>query len=574
MKRKTEESMKFNIGLVIIILSLFSTQCSDKKKQLVPLQLQQQIASDAISSNGNASAASNPTTSTSSNNTTTTPATTTPSASINSAPVTVSGDYITQTTATTIISVSVDATVVDDSDLPVKGAVVEIKDSKSDRLFLQVSDATGFVRGSLSINAIETSISVNVTFNGQAATPAIVVIKKGSNEVLIKLTKIKIGVNSSVITTVAAATPVVDADGDGVPDSLDAYPNDATRSAKVRFPTEGVNTISYEDTFPSLGDADLNDVTIVYFIEEDQNAEGKVVEVRGNYQMMASGAGNKLSVYQRLPNTVNITYESKVYNGSGALQASAPVLKDKTQATSIDVYTPTVTDLEDGLRILGNTTTTMAGSWNAKSTDVNYVNGYFAKTKIIFNTPVARSVIGLAPYDLYIRVESPGNLDTTAAYVNAGGGRPGCKATTTAGGFNVYEIHPVGFCKKADGSEVYKDAANFPYVVIVPGLWKWPLEGKDIRNASMTGYPRFANWMATNGASDADWYNEPNAATSSFVYYKFVTGNKTALDTPSSQLLAFIGKVSLGQYQMALVTLLLTIGLFLAYKWKSQSRQA
>lgn len=111
----------------------------------------------------------------------------------------------------------------------------------------------------------------------------------------------------------------------------------------------------------------MNDVTIVYFIEEDQNAEGKVVEVRGNYQMMASGAGNKLSVYQRLPNTVNITYESKVYNGSGVLQASAAVLKDKTQATSIDVYTPTVTDLEDGLRILGNTTTTMAGSWNARA---------------------------------------------------------------------------------------------------------------------------------------------------------------------------------------------------------------
>ncbi|HRG48148.1 MAG TPA: LruC domain-containing protein [Leptospiraceae bacterium] len=563
--------MKFNIGLVIIILSLFSTQCSDKKKQLVPLQLQQQIVSDTVSSNGNASATNSPATSTGNSST---PTTTTPSASINSAPVTVSGDYITQTTATTIISVSVDATVVDDSDLPVKGAVVEIKDSKSDRLFLQVSDVSGFVRGSLSVNAVETSISVNVTFNGQAATPAIVVIKKGTNEVLIKLTKIKIGVTSSVITTVAAATPVVDADGDGVPDSLDAYPNDATRTAKVRFPTEGVNTIAYEDTFPSASDSDLNDLVIVYFIEEDQNAEGKVVEVRGNYQMMASGAGNKLSVYQRLPNTVNITYQSKVYDGSGVLQASAAVLKDKTQATSIDVYTPTVTDLEDGLRILGNTTTTMTQK-NSMSGQTTYVNGFMAKTKIVFNTPVARSVIGLAPYDLYIRVESPGNLDTTTAYVNAGGGRPGCKATTTAGGFNVYEIHPVGFCKKADGSEVYKDSNNnFPFVVIVPGLWKWPLESKKIYQAGSTGYPRFANWMATNGTSDADWYNEPDAATSPNVYYSFVTGNKTALDAPNSQLLAFIGKVSLGQYQMALVTLLLTIGLFLAYKWKSQSRQA
>ena len=143
--------MKFNIGLVLIILSLFNTQCSDKKKQFVPLQLQQQIVSDAVSSNGNASATNSPATSTGN---TSTPTTTTPSASINSAPVTVSGDYIAQAAATTIISVSVDATVVDDSDLPVKGAVVEIKDSKNDRLFLQVSDSSGFVRGSLSVNAI------------------------------------------------------------------------------------------------------------------------------------------------------------------------------------------------------------------------------------------------------------------------------------------------------------------------------------------------------------------------------------------------------------------------------------
>ncbi|MBK6605193.1 MAG: hypothetical protein IPO06_12600 [Leptospiraceae bacterium] len=49
------------------------------------------------------------------------------------------------------------------------------------------------------------------------------------------------------------------------------------------------------------------------------------------------------------------------------------------------------------------------------------------------------------------------------------------------------------------------------------------------RNNSMTGYPRFANWMAANGSADADWYIEPNASTSSFVYNSFVTGNKKNL---------------------------------------------
>ena len=57
----------------------------------------------------------------------------------------------------------------------------------------------------------------------------------------------------------------------------------------------------------------------------------------------------------------------------------------------------------------------MSGSWNARATDVTYVNGYFAKTKIVFTTPVARSVIGLAPYDLYIRVENGASLGKNTA---------------------------------------------------------------------------------------------------------------------------------------------------------------
>lgn len=94
-------------------------------------------------------------------------------------------------------------------------------------------------------------------------------------------------------------------------------------------------------------------------------------------------------------------------------------------------------------------------------TDLTYVNGFFAKTKIVFTTPVARSVIGLAPYDLYIRVENGSRLDTDTSYANAGGGRPGCKATTTAGGFNTWEIHPVGFCKKQTAQKFTKTQLIF-----------------------------------------------------------------------------------------------------------------
>ena len=60
-----------------------------------------------------------------------------------------------------------------------------------------------------------------------------------------------------------------------------------TKATKIKIPIEGVNTIGFEGTFPSAGDADLNDLVTVYYVEEDQNAAGQIVEIHGLFQNMA-----------------------------------------------------------------------------------------------------------------------------------------------------------------------------------------------------------------------------------------------------------------------------------------------
>jgi hypothetical protein len=50
---------------------------------------------------------------------------------------------------------------------------------------------------------------------------------------------------------------------------------------------------------------------------------------------------------------------------------------------------------------------------------------------------------------------------------------------------------------------------------MVPGVWAWPLERQDIRNASVTGYPRFNSWATSKGVNDKDWYT---TVTSGKVY--------------------------------------------------------
>jgi len=532
------------------------TQCENKKKKnYIPIQSIANIGSSA-----------NPSTSTG-----------TPATNIGNTQAVVGTEYGVETFSyQTTRSVTIDATVVDGDDKAIVGALVEIKDgANAVSIYQQLSNSNGKVVGSLTLNTTETKINVYVTYNGFTTAATAVAIKQ-ENKVLIKITTIKVPIKTSELqlaTASSGATSVslVDTDGDGVLDQFDDYPNDVTKATKLRFPASGVNTIGFEGTFPSAGDADLNDLVTVYYIEEDQNAAGQIVEIRGSFQNMAHGAGNQYSLNLRLPSTVNITYESEVRDGNNVLQPTAAPTKSKTEATGISQYTPSATDLQDGLRILGNTTTTVGATWYTKNTDTTYAPGYMAKIKIKFLTPVDRATIGSAPYDTFVRVETKA-IATTPGYPTEGP-----RSVTTASNFDVYEIHLPGKYKYTTtatvdgvtrnvGEDIYIDKNGFPFAVIVPGLWKWPAESKDLRVAASSGYPRFATWVSSAGQTDMDWYNDASAATSPNVYYSFVTTNRAALDTPSSQLLAFIGGVTLLQYQGMLLGIVILISLLLFYR--------
>jgi LruC domain-containing protein len=541
------------IGIVLLLFQ--SLNCEKTKKNVVPFQLQQQVAK-------NSQIIANKTVG-------------------NTAPE-VTAVYETETFSyQTIQVITIDASVVDGNDAPIVGALVEIRDTGNvNTIYQQVSNSNGRVQGSLNLNTTETTIYVYVTYRGVTTPAKAVPIRTGNNQVLVRITQIKIDVSSSTLASMttsggsSSANTFTDTDGDGVVDAYDDYPNDSTKATKLKFPASGgVNTIGFEGLFPAAGDADLNDTVVVYYIEEDLNAAGQIIEIRGNYQYMAHGASTKHSLYLRLPSTVNITYSSEIRNGNGVLQASGPMTKSTTEATGINAFTPSVTDLQDGLRILGNTDTTMgASNWNTRTTDTTYVNGYIAKIKIVFNTPVTRSVLGLAPYDTFIRLESRAVDGTYPAEAP--------RSVTTAGSFQVYEVHRPGFYKYTSqvtvdgdlreiGEDIYIDKNNFPFSVIVPGLWKWPEESEDIRNSSTTGYPKFATWTSSQGQQDRDWYNDTSAATNTKNYYAWVSTNRSALDTPSSFLTAHIGKVSLEEYQTILFVLVLVITgtLFLRYKF-------
>jgi hypothetical protein len=228
----------------MIIFSLFFTQCENKKKKnYIPIQSIANVGSPAS------------------------PSSSTQPTSISNTQAVVGTEYAIETFSyQTTRPISIDATVVDGDDKPITGALVEIRDSGNvNSIYQQLSNTVGKVIGSLTLNTTETKIYVYVTYKGLTTAATVVAIKQ-DNKVLIKITSVKVPIKTADLqvatssSSEAGSVSLTDTDGDGVLDQYDDYPNDATKATKLRFPSSGVNTIGFEGTFPSAGDADLNDL--------------------------------------------------------------------------------------------------------------------------------------------------------------------------------------------------------------------------------------------------------------------------------------------------------------------------
>ena len=53
-----------------------------------------------------------------------------------------------------------------------------------------------------------------------------------------------------------------------------------------------------------------------------------------------------------------------------------------------------------------------------------------------------------------------------------------------------------------------KDSNNFPFAMMMPSVWKWPLEGKEIALA----YSTFLTFVSSAGTNALTWYESPTSA--------------------------------------------------------------
>ncbi|MCB1140093.1 MAG: LruC domain-containing protein, partial [Leptospiraceae bacterium] len=213
------------------------------------------------------------------------------------------GDFEFQTTETIDINVNVT-----DDDGPVQGANVSVKDTQTeDTLFQGVTDENGNASGTIEVTPDTETVSVTIEAGGETIEQEVNTdnLQEINREVVVEGT-----VDEEVIA---------DADGDGIADEDDAYPDDATRATRVIVPSADGQVVAYEDLYPSPGDADFNDYVVKVNNELDLDASGKVVRVRGTYQHIARGAGYKHTLHLTLPGTGAVT--KKLYKADGTLQS-------------------------------------------------------------------------------------------------------------------------------------------------------------------------------------------------------------------------------------------------------------
>ncbi|MCR9145038.1 MAG: LruC domain-containing protein [bacterium] len=340
-------------------------------------------------------------------------------------------------------------------------------------LFQATADAKGIISGNFTVNMTVTAVEMEFAADGRVHTVPVDLSNLLTIDREIVLREIETRRDSPQANATALLS-LPDADGDGVPDAADHFPDDPTRATGLFFPAHGRYTIAYEDLFPIKGDADFNDYVIQARNSEELNAAGEVVRIHGSYRHVARAAGYKHILKLTLPGVTDASYTLKHYAADGTLLST-------TSETVENFSDIAISDRSD--RTISQT--------NAHRGQ-QFAPGDLFEIEITPDQPIRKSDLGGAPYDLYVYVQNTRR-----------------------------EVHFPGLFQDGSGADLYLDEDGFPWALLVPVDWRWMYERQNIHPA----YEFFDDWYESAGRIHRDWYNFPNP--------EFVFENVTTYFSPA-----------------------------------------
>ena len=293
---------------------------------------------------------------------------------------------------------------------------------------------------------------------------------------------------------------LLDSDGDGVPNTLDDYPNDPTRAYNNYFPGKNqFASLAFEDLWPSKGDYDLNDLVLDCNYWYVTNAQNKVVDIKPRIYVRAGGATLKnafgfqfdgvlpsavQSVAITPSNCFQYSYINRAANGLENNQAKAVVI-------AFDNY-------ENVIHRAGGSLYNTVNNGFYGLSDTVYINLHFA-------TPQSQSDVGTPPYNPFlikdmnrgIEIHMPDRVPTSLA------------DPSYFGAADDNSIPATG--------RYYKTKTNLPWAIMTPVKFDYTWERVQI----VYGHLNFGSWAESGGSQYPDWYlNLPGYRNAANIYIK------------------------------------------------------
>lgn len=273
-----------------------------------------------------------------------------------------------------------------------------------------------------------------------------------------------------------------DADGDGIADASDEYPNDINLAFNSYYPSKTTyGHLAFEDLWPYRGDFDMNDLIVGYRYNTIKNSANNVMAVQSSIYVKAVGGSYQNGFGYELPvspSDVSMVIGQSLKDGYINLNGNAT---EAGQNKAVVIAFDNALNLAP--RPGGFYVNTESGSPVVQSDTLN-VTAWF-------NHPISPSTMGSAPFNPFMisnkrrgyEIHLPNNPPTTlanSALFNTGNDR-----TNTALG------------------RYYLSDKNLPWALNIPAAYPIVIE----KNQIIQGYLKFQPWCQSGGTSYTDWYS-------------------------------------------------------------------
>jgi len=276
--------------------------------------------------------------------------------------------------------------------------------------------------------------------------------------------------------------PNSDADGDGVLDEDDDYPNDPLRAFNNFYPASGLGSLAFEDLWPNKGDYDFNDLVLDYRFMTVTNANNFITEISTVFSVKAIGAGYKNGFGFQFDQ--NFPFDNIQVSGfeltENFISLEANGAESNQELTTIIVFD----NASKHLTYQGGIGVNVDHDYPWVEPDtiliyLDFVDNTYTQAQIAPETWNPFLIVnGQREVEIHLANHPPTSLAGLSF-------------------FGTSDDHSI-----PDEGVYYKTINNLPWAIELPVSFDYPLEKTVISDAHL----KFVNWALSSGTNFTDWY--------------------------------------------------------------------